>query len=171
MELELAAWERFRDDVTSGLSRILDVLHTGNDLLRQVSEGLGELQKAEKAAPAEVPNEHALLSDVQVAKMLGIAVSVVRKWRVPYTAGGPPFIKVGRRVLYPRKAVIKWIEREQQTPTIPDHWYGEIRPRVGKERSTRRVQERCPGSGGSPKRTQHVGTVDRGVCGVCGAQS
>ena len=87
MELELAAWERFRDDVTSGLSRLLDVLHTGNDLLRQVSDRLGELQKAETPVPAEVPDEHALLSDVQVAKMLGIAVSVVRKWRVPYTAG------------------------------------------------------------------------------------
>ncbi len=48
----------------------------------------------------------------ELAELLRTAESTVRYWR--HTRTGPPSIKVGRRVLYRREAVLTWlVDRER----------------------------------------------------------
>jgi len=49
----------------------------------------------------------------EVADLLRTSESTVRYWR--HTRTGPPSIKVGRRVLYRRDAVLAWL-RDCETP-------------------------------------------------------
>lgn len=58
-------------------------------------------------APAEEPPE-ALLRIEQVASRTGVAVSTLRHWRQAGT--GPPFVRIGRRVIYRAGDVDAWIE-------------------------------------------------------------
>lgn len=49
-----------------------------------------------------------LLSPQQTAIKIGLAVQTLAKLRV--SGGGPPFVKLGRRVLYPESELYAWIE-------------------------------------------------------------
>ncbi len=50
-----------------------------------------------------------LLSEADVAKVLGIAVSTLVKNR-SLGKGHPPFIRVGRKVFYPRRDLERWLD-------------------------------------------------------------
>lgn len=47
------------------------------------------------------------LSEQEVAEELGISVQTARKWRS--IRRGPPFVKFGSRVAYPREDLEQWI--------------------------------------------------------------
>lgn len=47
------------------------------------------------ATPLGIP---ALLTDCEVAIVLGMSVSAVRRWRIK--GGGPPIVKIGKSVRY-----------------------------------------------------------------------
>lgn len=49
-----------------------------------------------------------LLDTVSVAEIIGLAPATLAKLRV--FGGGPPFVKLGRRVLYSESELKAWIE-------------------------------------------------------------
>ncbi len=49
-----------------------------------------------------------LMEQAAVAGWLGVSERTLEKWRV--RGGGPPFTKVGRRVLYQPAAVQAWLD-------------------------------------------------------------
>ncbi|MBF5082333.1 helix-turn-helix domain-containing protein [Quadrisphaera sp. INWT6] len=49
----------------------------------------------------------------EVAELLRTPESTVRYWR--HVRTGPPSIKVGRRVLYSRDAVLAWLQERETT--------------------------------------------------------
>jgi hypothetical protein len=51
-----------------------------------------------------------LLSTEEVAMALSLPRSTLDYWRV--VGGGPPWIKIGRRVKYPMDGLIDWLERQ-----------------------------------------------------------
>ena len=55
-----------------------------------------------------------LLNESEVADMLGVTVSCLRRWR--YERRGPRFIKLGRLVRYPARDLADWIEARGPTP-------------------------------------------------------
>jgi len=52
-----------------------------------------------------------LLTERELAEMLGVSVSTVRHWR--YSLQGPPVRKVGRAVRYSIDEVERWLDAEQ----------------------------------------------------------
>ena len=54
----------------------------------------------------------ALLTEVEAARLLRIAPRTLRWWRQKGT--GPPYVRLGRRVMYRRTAVQKWIEDKEK---------------------------------------------------------
>ena len=46
-------------------------------------------------------------NDKEVAKVIGVAVHTLRQWR--FAGKGPTYQKIGRRVLYPRKGVLEFM--------------------------------------------------------------
>ncbi len=62
-----------------------------------------------------------LLTPQQTADKVGLATQTLAKLRV--SGGGPPFVKLGRRVLYPETELSAWIEarpRFQNTTEVAD---------------------------------------------------
>jgi excisionase family DNA binding protein len=47
------------------------------------------------------------LSVIEAAKVVGLGVSTLNKLRL--TGGGPEYLKLGRRVLYPRDGIEAWL--------------------------------------------------------------
>jgi predicted DNA-binding transcriptional regulator AlpA len=62
------------------------------------------------------PNRHSLrmYTEEQVAEMLQVSMSQLRKWRMKQNGGklGPPFRKIGRLVRYPESALLAYINGE-----------------------------------------------------------
>jgi len=52
----------------------------------------------------------------EVAELLRTSESTVRYWR--YTGDGPASIRVGRRVLYRREAVLAWLSTLERNVTV-----------------------------------------------------
>jgi DNA-binding transcriptional MerR regulator len=48
-----------------------------------------------------------LIGEGELARRLNIQPSTARAWR--FDGSGPPFIKVGRRVLYRESDVVEWL--------------------------------------------------------------
>ena len=61
-----------------------------------------------KVASLVQPSLPAYLDERAVASMVGISISVVRRWRL--LGGGPPYRKTGRLVRYSPTDVTQWIE-------------------------------------------------------------
>lgn len=61
--------------------------------------------------PAQIMQAQAdkLLTDAQVAEMIGVSVNTLSTWRCRNTYG-LPFLKIGRRVRYKRSDVLAWLE-------------------------------------------------------------
>jgi DNA-binding transcriptional MerR regulator len=59
------------------------------------------------------PND--LLTEDEAARLLRVAPRSLRRWRAIGT--GPPYTRAGRRVLYRRAAVLKWLQdNERRAP-------------------------------------------------------
>lgn len=56
--------------------------------------------------------EKELLTDVEAARLLGLAVSTLRKWRFERRRGGPPWRKLGSAVRYPLNLLRVWAESQ-----------------------------------------------------------
>ncbi len=72
------------------------------------------------STPARFHDEAAdYLLTREVAELLRTPESTVRYWR--HVRTGPPSMKVGRRVLYSRVAVLAWLEAQcsQEPATVP----------------------------------------------------
>ncbi len=63
-------------------------------------------------AAAAAPHDGELLTVAEVAAMTRLSVGTLRWWRSA-GAGGPASFKLGRRVLYRRADVEKWLEEAQ----------------------------------------------------------
>ena len=85
-----------------------------------VASGPGELKQAFEPRSISFPqkrNGHGVLSlkmytEEQVAQMLQVSLSQVRKWRMKRNHGkkpGPPFKKIGRLVRYPEEGLQAYI--------------------------------------------------------------
>jgi transposase-like protein len=61
-----------------------------------------------------------MYTEEQVAEMLQVSLSQLRKWRMKQhegqRQGGPPFRKIGRLVRYPEAALRVYINSEQTDP-------------------------------------------------------
>lgn len=56
-----------------------------------------------------------MLDDDQLAVELGVTTRTVQRWRARRI--GPPFIRIGRRILTRRDAARQWmLDREQEQP-------------------------------------------------------
>jgi predicted DNA-binding transcriptional regulator AlpA len=56
-----------------------------------------------------------MYTEEQVAEMLQVSLSQLRKWRMKQNGGkqqGPPFRKIGRLVRYPESALLAYINGE-----------------------------------------------------------
>lgn len=67
----------------------------------------------------DTPGGLDLMSSRCVASYLGVSVSFLEKRRV--TGGGPPYMKLGRRVLYNRGDLEAWAKRlmREHTSQLP----------------------------------------------------
>jgi predicted DNA-binding transcriptional regulator AlpA len=79
------------------------------------------------ARPAQGGNGHhteqslRMYTEEQVAEMLQVSLSQLRKWRMKQHEGlrqGPPFRKIGRLVRYPEAALRTYINSEQTDPAL-----------------------------------------------------
>jgi len=52
-------------------------------------------------------SEPEFLTPPEVAGMLRVSVKTLANWR--HAASGPPFVRQGRRILYRRAAVERWV--------------------------------------------------------------
>ncbi len=52
---------------------------------------------------------------VEAARIVGLAAASLETMRV--RGGGPPFTKRGRRVLYTRRSLIKWLHEGERSST------------------------------------------------------
>ncbi|MBI1212972.1 MAG: helix-turn-helix domain-containing protein [Alphaproteobacteria bacterium] len=82
------------------------------ELWDELAQLLVTAAEEEERAPAsepgsKTPENDKLLRVHHAAELLGLSASTLSKWRV--TGGGPEFIKVGRRVLYQREAIDRFI--------------------------------------------------------------
>jgi Helix-turn-helix domain len=77
--------------------------------------------------PAQGGNGHhteqslRMYTEEQVAEMLQVSLSQLRKWRMKQYEGqrqGPPFRKIGRLVRYPETALCVYINSEQTDPAL-----------------------------------------------------
>ena len=63
-----------------------------------------------------------MYTEEQVAEMLQVSLSQLRKWRMKQheglRQGGPPFRKIGRLVRYPEAALRVYINSEQTDPAL-----------------------------------------------------
>ena len=67
---------------------------------------------------SETANIMPLYSDEkQISAMTDGALSVKQLQQHRWAGGGPPYIKLGRRVLYERQAVIDWLQAHKRTST------------------------------------------------------
>jgi predicted DNA-binding transcriptional regulator AlpA len=57
----------------------------------------------------------ALLSEREVARMLGVSLSTLRRWRLNLNYG-PPTVRIGRYPRYRREDVERWIEEQREHP-------------------------------------------------------
>jgi excisionase family DNA binding protein len=55
------------------------------------------------------------LSTEQAAELLGVSPATLLKWRVQRR--GPPFLKLGRRVIYSESALRAWADMHAVSPT------------------------------------------------------
>jgi predicted DNA-binding transcriptional regulator AlpA len=56
----------------------------------------------------------AFLSERQLARILGLSVATLRRWR--QVDQGPPYCRLGRMVRYPMGETEQWIEAQLHTP-------------------------------------------------------
>jgi Helix-turn-helix domain len=68
----------------------------------------GQIQVAQLAADAQVPRaEVVLLTPIAAAVLLGISPNTLANWRS--TGQGPPFVKVGPKIVrYRRDVLLEW---------------------------------------------------------------
>ncbi len=55
------------------------------------------------------------LDTIRAAKFVGLSKRTLEKWR--YEGGGPPYLKLGRRVLYSLGDLEEWIGRQRRSST------------------------------------------------------
>jgi predicted DNA-binding transcriptional regulator AlpA len=158
--------QAYRVDSLDGLTRILDTQHVTNDLLRKITELLGELTRPE---PATEPAGKLLLSEKECSELLGVSPSTLRNWRTSYMSNGPKFIKEGARVFYPRSEIHEWIRTAatHAEPYPPSRYGNSVK--LGEDtRKVKPIKQNCPGSGQVAHQTVLVGGIERAVCPVCG---
>ena len=56
-----------------------------------------------------------MLDTAQAGEALGVAPATLAKWRV--FGGGPPFVKLGARVLYPARDLEQWLAQRPRHVT------------------------------------------------------
>jgi len=57
-----------------------------------------------------------MFSTPQLAKRLSpVSVRTIENWRI--SGQGPPFVKAGRRVLYQKSAIQRWLSQRTKTRT------------------------------------------------------
>lgn len=66
-----------------------------------------------------IDTEHNLTT-VQFVKRLGVSARILEKWRG--TGQGPPFLPVGRRVVYPVRWLVEWEEARKVITTAQAKW-------------------------------------------------
>jgi excisionase family DNA binding protein len=59
---------------------------------------------------------HRLLTDREVAAVLGVSVSLLRRWRFRLN-GGPAFYRVGRLIRYSQDAIHEFLETRRVDPS------------------------------------------------------
>ena len=56
-----------------------------------------------------------LLTPKQTAKHYGFGVSTLAKWRVQ--GGGPEYLKIGAKIMYPQRAFEAWLDSKKVAST------------------------------------------------------
>jgi predicted DNA-binding transcriptional regulator AlpA len=63
--------------------------------------------------------DNSLMTTDQLARMLGVDPSSVRRWRTSVPVQGPPFIRMSDRVVkYRRDDVERWLENRRVDPEV-----------------------------------------------------
>jgi predicted DNA-binding transcriptional regulator AlpA len=89
--------------------------------LSAVSDDLRQptLLPSDQAPPAQTDNGDTLLSTEQVAELLGVDASTLRRWRSAEPPEGPTFVRISERVTkYWRSDVLGWIDRLRVITTL-----------------------------------------------------
>ena len=95
--------------------------------IKSNGHSLGETEQPSKPAQAQLvslprngnghgPQSLRMYTEEQVAEMLQVSLSQLRKWRMKQHEGkqtGPPFRKIGRLVRYPESALLAYINGEE----------------------------------------------------------
>ncbi|GFE94725.1 helix-turn-helix domain-containing protein [Acetobacter persici] len=85
---------------------------------------------SEVSIPARPPTSPArilrpYLRGGEAAELIGVSIRTLEKYRC--TGGGPPFLKVGFRVLYLREDVEAWLQRHRCQNTSDDNYVAALR--------------------------------------------
>ena len=99
--------EQSIDRLAVQIERLREVVVEQNVLLRGRPNPNHQSKERATLAPS--------LDEKAVGDMLGLSVSVLRKWRVQRK--GPPFKRLGRAVRYFRADVIQWLESQPKSDT------------------------------------------------------
>lgn len=54
-----------------------------------------------------------LIEPAELAQLLGVSLKTLSNWRCQRS--GPLYMKVGRRVLYGRESIERWLDRQETT--------------------------------------------------------
>jgi len=82
------------------------VLHEDTLVVRIVEGVFSRLA----TTPRDADTEGKYLREKEAAKYMGVSVSALRSWRTKRSNNGPPYIRLGRMVLYP----VNGIDRHMQ---------------------------------------------------------
>jgi helix-turn-helix protein len=69
-------------------------------------------------------SEDVLLTPKEVAARVHRSDRALQRWR--QTRQGPPFIKLGSRILYPEDAFLEWLSKKQRFRSTSDYGGGNV---------------------------------------------
>src|SRR5947209_2099111 len=101
---------------------------------------------------------NSMFSDVELSENLCLSLATLAKWRS--AKKGPSYIKIGRRIFYPKMAVSKWLQ--DQTMEIETHEHQESRREVALPISVRRERVRSQHRLGRHRVKRETSPADRG---------
>lgn len=76
-----------------------------SDLLSRITRSIES--PAQRSDPALNEDRYDLLDTAAAARLLGLSVSTLNKWRM--TGDGPEFVKLGRRIRYRHETLKKFV--------------------------------------------------------------
>ena len=113
MHQRLRGVARLRDDgaTYTEIGDLLGVTQGRAQQLIEAARARGLLDDAPRRAPDVVAGDPVLLTTPEAAQILRVSARTLRRWRDEGRGDGPPYLRLGRKIVYDRKALSTWLGR------------------------------------------------------------